>query len=259
MFQALSSSLVGNRRSWHVRGRRRRQRSLVLLPNTEKSDGQLCIGRDSSKDGVSQFDILLPARIRPVEEVHSRCNDGITEEAKTSTEAHALDGHVGGCKIRSKEHRDKNTDEDELGSVAVKRRRWAKSVSKSFPGVDKVSNHMHRGTSLIPDSFGDRLLGPIVLGMRILSARFLSGFRGFFSKLRRVWSSTVIVGVALGIFSSSSANNNLHSVQSLSVMAKYKAKSTSPYTGTYRREACHKAMSLLLHRFALVLLRSTSD
>jgi hypothetical protein len=118
---------------------------------------------------------------------------------------------------------------------------------------------MHRRASLVPDSFGDRLLGPIVLSMRILSSRFLSSFRSFFSNLRGVWSSAVVVGVALGVLSGSRTNNNLHIVQSLSVMAKYKAKSTRPYTGTYRREACHKTVSLLLHRFALVLLRSTGD
>src|SRR6478735_5357518 len=105
MFQTLSSSLMGNSRGRHVGRRRGWQRSLVLFTDAKKGDSQLRICRNASKNSISQLDILLPAGIRPVDEVHSGCDDGITEEPKASSKSHSFHCHVRSREPSSEKHR----------------------------------------------------------------------------------------------------------------------------------------------------------
>lgn len=53
-----------------------------------------------------------------------------------------------------------------------------------------------------------------MFSMSILSHRLLSSLGGLFSKFRRIRRSAIIVGIRLGVFTRSRANNNLQITQS---------------------------------------------
>lgn len=65
-----------------------------------------------------------------------------------------------------------------------------------------------------------------MFSMSILSHRLLSSLGGLFSKFCRIRRSAIIVGIRLGVFTRSRANNNLQITQS----AYFKDQKSKSYT-----------------------------
>lgn len=72
----------------------RRKRCFVGFADAEERDRQLCIGRNTFENGVSNFKEPLPVGELPIEELQSRLDDGITEESKPYAKGSSLYKHV---------------------------------------------------------------------------------------------------------------------------------------------------------------------